>query len=65
MGYSIHAGMVIVADGTEDAAARLKRVLRNDPGLGVIRHADAGYGIAQDTARENGLDLDSRLSKLT
>jgi urocanate hydratase len=49
MGYSIHAGMVIVADGTEAAAARLSRVLRNDPGLGVIRHADAGYTLAQKT----------------
>jgi urocanate hydratase len=57
MGYSIHAGMVIVADGTADAEARLARVLRNDPGLGVIRHADAGYGIAQDVAGENGLGL--------
>jgi urocanate hydratase len=47
MGYSIHAGMVIVADGTEDAAIRLSRVLRNDPGLGVIRHADAGYDVAR------------------
>jgi urocanate hydratase len=46
MGYSIHAGMVIVADGTEEAAARLSPVLRNDPGLGVIRHADAGYDVA-------------------
>ncbi|MEO8173997.1 MAG: urocanate hydratase, partial [Sediminibacterium sp.] len=45
MGYSIHAGMVIVADGTDDAAARIARVLRNDPGMGVIRHADAGYDI--------------------
>lgn len=62
MGYSIHAGMVIVADGTDEAAARLARVLRNDPGIGVIRHADAGYGIAQDTARENNLDLNDRLS---
>ena len=61
MGYSIHAGMVIVADGTEDAERRLKRVLRNDPGLGVIRHADAGYGLAQDTAIENALDLSERL----
>ncbi len=60
MGYSIHAGLVIVADGTDEAAARLARVLRNDPGLGVIRHADAGYGIAQDVSRENGLDLDPR-----
>ncbi|HTB25587.1 MAG TPA: urocanate hydratase, partial [Puia sp.] len=49
MGYSIHAGMVIVADGTDAAAARLSRVLRNDPGLGVIRHADAGYPLAQKT----------------
>jgi urocanate hydratase len=62
MGYSIHAGMVIVADGTDDAAARLKRVLRNDPGLGVIRHADAGYEIAQHTAKEHGLDLSDRLN---
>jgi urocanate hydratase len=61
MGYSIHAGMVIVADGTPEAAARLSRVLRNDPGVGVIRHADAGYELAKETARANGLDLDSRL----
>ena len=62
MGYSIHAGMVIVADGTADAEARLKRVLRNDPGMGVIRHADAGYELAKDTASKNGLDLEKRLS---
>ena len=62
MGYSIHAGMVIVADGTDDAAARLSRVLRNDPGLGVIRHADAGYELAKKTAAENGLNLSDRLS---
>jgi urocanate hydratase len=61
MGYSIHAGMVIVADGSEEAAARLKRVLRNDPGMGVIRHADAGYELAKETARKNGLDLGQRL----
>lgn len=61
MGYSIHAGMVIVADGTEDAAVRLKRVLRNDPGMGVIRHADAGYELAKETAKENGLDFKERL----
>ena len=61
MGYSIHAGMVIVADGTDDAEQRLKRVLRNDPGIGVIRHADAGYGIAMDTAKEHGLDLSDRI----
>jgi urocanate hydratase len=61
MGYSIHAGMVIVADGTPEAAVRLSRVLRNDPGMGVIRHADAGYDIAKDTARRYGLDLSARL----
>lgn len=61
MGYSIHAGMVIVADGTEDAARRLARVLRNDPGMGVIRHADAGYDIALDTLRKHGLSLAERL----
>lgn len=55
MGYSIHAGMVIVADGTDAAEARLARVLRNDPGIGVIRHADAGYEIAVETARKNDL----------
>lgn len=57
IGYSIHAGMVIVADGTEDAAKRLKRVLHNDPAMGVIRHADAGYDIAQDTLRKHRLGL--------
>ncbi|MCY7409908.1 MAG: urocanate hydratase [Chitinophagales bacterium] len=61
MGYSIHAGMVIVADGTDDAAARLKRVLHNDPAMGVIRHADAGYDVAKDYARRFGLDLEERL----
>jgi urocanate hydratase len=55
MGYSIHAGMVIVADGTDAAAKRLSRVLRNDPGIGVIRHADAGYPGAIETAKQNGL----------
>ncbi|HWH22709.1 MAG TPA: urocanate hydratase [Allosphingosinicella sp.] len=57
MGYSQHAGMVIVADGTDAAARRLERVLWNDPGTGVMRHADAGYAIAVDCAREQGLDL--------
>ena len=57
MGYSQHSGMVIVADGTADAARRLERVLWNDPGTGVMRHADAGYEIAIDCAREQGLDL--------
>jgi urocanate hydratase len=57
MGYSLHAGVVIVADGTYDADTRLKRVLYNDPALGVIRHADAGYDIAIRTANEHGLEL--------
>jgi urocanate hydratase len=57
MGYSIHAGMVIVADGTEDASKRLKRVLRNDCGLGVIRHADAGYDLAIETGNKHSLLL--------
>jgi urocanate hydratase len=63
MGYSIHAGMVIVADGTAEAAARLSRVLRNDPGMGVIRHADAGYETAISTAAKFGLDIESRLNQ--
>lgn len=62
IGYSIHAGMVIVADGTHEADARLKRVLHNDPAMGVIRHADAGYDIALDTARQHRLSLKDRLS---
>ena len=57
MGFSQHSGMVIVADGTEAAARRLARVLWNDPATGVMRHADAGYDIAIDCAREQGLDL--------
>lgn len=61
LGYSIHAGMVIVADGTSDAEARLKRVLRNDPGIGVIRHADAGYELARQTAQKHQLDIRERL----
>lgn len=61
IGYSIHAGMVIVADGTHDAEVRLKRVLHNDPAMGVIRHADAGYDIAIDTARIHRLDIKERL----
>ncbi len=59
MGFSQHAGMVIVADGTKAAAARLARVLWNDPATGVMRHADAGYETALDCAAENGLDLPS------
>lgn len=61
MGYSIHSGMVIVADGTDDAARRLRRVLHNDPAMGVIRHMDAGYDIAKDTARKHRLDIRERL----
>jgi len=57
MGYSQHAGVVIVADGTPEAAKRIERVLWNDPATGVMRHADAGYDIARDTAREKGLRL--------
>ena len=57
IGYSIHAGMVCVADGTEMADRRLRRVLTNDPGSGVMRHADAGYELAEQTARDRGVDL--------
>ena len=57
MGYSLHAGQVTVADGSENARKRLSRVLNNDPGLGVVRHADAGYQLAQDTARERGIHM--------
>jgi urocanate hydratase len=57
MGYSQHSGVVIVADGTPEAARRLERVLWNDPATGVMRHADAGYETALDCAREQGLDL--------
>ncbi|HEY2662612.1 MAG TPA: urocanate hydratase [Caulobacteraceae bacterium] len=57
MGFSQHSGMVVVADGTEAAAKRVERVLWNDPATGVMRHADAGYDIALDCAREQGLDL--------
>jgi urocanate hydratase len=59
MGYSQHSGVVIVADGTPEAAKRLERVLWNDPATGVMRHADAGYEIAKDAAREHGLNLPS------
>ena len=57
IGYSLHAGMVCVADGTETADRRLERVLTADPGTGVMRHADAGYDIAVETAGERGVDL--------
>jgi urocanate hydratase len=55
IGYSIHAGMVVVADGTENAAGRLRRVLTTDPGMGVVRHVDAGYERAEEVARERGV----------
>jgi len=57
IGKSIHAGMVIVADGTQDAAARLQRVLTCDPGTGIVRHADAGYERARDVARQRGVHI--------
>ena len=57
MGFSQHAGVVIVADGTDAAARRLERVLWNDPATGVMRHADAGYELAQACARDKGLNL--------
>ena len=57
MGYSLHAGQVTVADGSENARKRLSRVLNNDPGLGVVRHADAGYELARTTARERGIHM--------
>ena len=57
MGYSMHSGIVIVADGTKEAAVRLERVLTTDPGMGVARHADAGYELAEQTAREKGINI--------
>jgi urocanate hydratase len=59
MGYSLHAGQVIVADGTKEAAERLDRVLSNDPGLGVMRHVDAGYEDAVEVAKERGVKIPS------
>ncbi|WP_336967687.1 urocanate hydratase [Bacillus cereus] len=57
MGYSLHAGMVIVADGTEAAAKRIERVLTSDPGMRVVRHVDAGYDLAVETAKEKGVNI--------
>jgi urocanate hydratase len=57
IGYSIHAGMVVVADGTEAARERLERVLTTDPGMGVVRHADAGYERAREVAHERGVRI--------
>src|SRR6185369_5245785 len=62
IGYSLHAGQVIVADGTPEAARRIERVLTSDPAMGVLRHADAGYEEAIEVARANGLDLPSLAS---
>jgi urocanate hydratase len=60
IGLSLHAGMVVVADGSDDAAARLERVLDTDPGLGVARHADAGYARAIEVAEAGGVRLPMR-----
>ena len=57
IGYSQHAGQVVVADGTDEAEWRLAHVLRTDPGLGVVRHADAGYEIAIETAKKHGIKM--------
>ena len=57
MGYSLHAGMVVVADGSERAERRLERVLTTDPGMGVARHVDAGYDIAIQTAKRKGIHI--------
>ena len=57
MGYSLHAGQVTVADGTKEMATRRERVLTNDPAMGVLRHADAGYGIATHFAKKNGVKI--------
>ena len=57
IGYSLHAGQVIVADGTDAMAKRIERVLTNDPGIGVARHVDAGYDEAKETAREKGVKI--------
>ena len=57
IGLSLHAGMVIVADGTDDADRRLERVLTADPATGIFRHVDAGYELALDVARQRGVDL--------
>ena len=57
MGYSLHAGQVIVADGSKEMDHRLKRVLTNDPGMGIYRHADAGYEDAKENAQQWGIDI--------
>ncbi len=60
MGLSIHAGLAVVADGTREGAARIERCLTGDPGIGVARHADAGYDIAIDSAKKNGIRIPFR-----
>ena len=62
IGYSIHAGMVIVADGTREADEKLERVLTCDPGTGVVRHADAGYPEAIETAKRHGIRIPMRMT---
>jgi urocanate hydratase len=57
IGYSLHAGMVVVADGTDNSQRRLERVLTSDPGMGVLRHVDAGYDSARRIARERGIRI--------
>ena len=57
IGYSLHAGMVVVADGTDDATRRLQRVLTTDPGMGIVRHVDAGYDKAVEEARDHNLKI--------
>jgi urocanate hydratase len=57
IGYSLHAGMVVVADGSDEGAQRLERVLTSDPGMGVVRHVDAGYPEAIRCARERGVRI--------
>ena len=64
IGYSIHAGLVIVADGSEEMQSRLDRCLTNDPGIGVARHADAGYSSAAKVAAEKGIHLPMHSSKV-
>ena len=57
IGYSLHAGQVTVADGTDEMAKRIERVLTTDPGMGIIRHADAGYDEAKEFAKKNGVTI--------
>jgi urocanate hydratase len=59
IGYSLHAGMVVVADGTREADEKLERVLTCDPGMGIVRHADAGYPAAIAAAKRHGIDMPS------